>query len=264
MDLFDFWFSLLTEYKTQNDVSLIGRVGCFVNRVTSPDYTVVGLLSKTYRKQGIEKGKQLLCKINEYIVNNPHDPVNSGFIESIKLTMHWLEHDDEVLDETTIAKNRHLILESDQYRNRSLKKYIPELWEELQVIWSKVEHPYLPIRIIEDQSYTPDNALNNKSHTTENEQDSTSDNDSQYDPQTHDTADMKAFDYERAAIAVKSEWRRRQINQILANNDNQTSEPDANITNDTTFDYERAAIAVKSEWRRRQINQILNKKNTTK
>lgn len=136
MDLFDFWFDLLLEYNIDDDRTLVGVVGSFVNRVTQPDYTVIGLLSKEYRQEGINKGKALLKKIDEYVLNNPHDPVNLGFIESIKLVIFWLENDIEIKDSNIISNNRHLITESDQYRNRSLENYIPELWEEVQKVWN--------------------------------------------------------------------------------------------------------------------------------
>lgn len=135
MDLFEFWFDLLQEYKISNQRTLLGAVGCFVNRVTQPEHTVIGLLSKEYRQEGIDKGKQLLKKIDEYTLNNPDDPVNLGFIESIKLVIFWLENDIEVTDKNIISNNQHLILKSDQYRNRSLENYIPKLWEELQKVW---------------------------------------------------------------------------------------------------------------------------------
>lgn len=133
IDLFEFWFDTLTEYKT-NKSTLAEHVGCFVNRVSSPIYTKVGLLSNEYRQRGIDKGKNLLDKIDNYIQQNPSNVVNKGIIDSIKLTMSWLE-DEEITHPTIHANNKHLIHTSDEFRNRKLQDYIPELYEELQKVW---------------------------------------------------------------------------------------------------------------------------------
>ncbi len=131
MDLFEFWFDILNEYK------LLQYVGCFVNRVTFPDYTRIGLLSKDYRHAGIEKGNRLLEKINNYIEQNPNDQINKGIIDSIKLTMTWLEEDEEIVDSNIYAKNKNLITESDKFRNRKMQDYIPELQHELEKMWDR-------------------------------------------------------------------------------------------------------------------------------
>lgn len=133
MDLFEFWFDTLIEYKIDK-TTLAHVVGCFVNRVTFPNYTRIGLLSKEYRKAGIEKGHRLLEKINNYIEQNPNS-VNKGITDSIKLTMLWLE-DEEITDPKIHANNHNLITASDKFRNRNLKDYIPELHDELEKVWN--------------------------------------------------------------------------------------------------------------------------------
>ncbi len=135
IDLFEFWFDMLTEYKTKKS-SLVENVGCFANRVSWPQYIRIGLLSKEYRQSGINKGNLLLDKIKDYENNNPETKVNEGIIDSIKLVMTWLE-DEEITDEKMHSTLRHLVTESDKFRNRKLKDYMPELQDELEKQWEK-------------------------------------------------------------------------------------------------------------------------------
>ena len=134
MDLFEFWYNMLLEYK-KFDGTLAHDAGCFVNRVSHPQYALLGLLTPAYRKTGIEKGQRLLDTIATYLKNNPTEGINNGFIESIKITMSWLA-EPHLVNSTFLAQSKHFITESDAFRNRHLKYYIPELWNELETIWS--------------------------------------------------------------------------------------------------------------------------------
>lgn len=136
MDLFEFWFDLTSSCKV-DDKTLGAIVGCFVNRVSHPQHALVGLLSKEYRQQGIEKGNMLLKKIEDFDNNFPdYARTNHGLSESIKLTMNWLE-EEQIIDSVFLSQNKHLITESDEYRNRQLKDFMPELWKELNKIWKQ-------------------------------------------------------------------------------------------------------------------------------
>lgn len=137
MDLFEFWFDMLTEYKVEN-TTLAQAVGCFVNRVSNPQSCLVGLLSKEYRKQGIDKGRLLLEKIEQFDNKNTEHTTNHGLVESIKLAMAWLD-DERIIDVTLLSQNKQLITESDKFRNRQLIDYIPELQEELNKVWKEIK-----------------------------------------------------------------------------------------------------------------------------
>ena len=132
-DLFDYWFDTLVSFKKQNG-TLAHDIGCFVNKVTHPRYLMVNLLSPEYRELGIEKGQILLDKIELYKTKHPGEIVNQGFIDSIKLVMSWLK-EPQVINSVYLSQCKHLITESDQFRNRNIKDYIPDLYEELEKIW---------------------------------------------------------------------------------------------------------------------------------
>lgn len=135
-ELLEFWFNLTTEYGSETN-SIIDGTGCFVNCVSNPEHALVSLLSTEYRQQGIDKGNDLLEKIAIYESNNPAKSVNSGLKDSIKLTMAWLS-EPQIHDEVYLKNAKHFITASDLFRKRHIKDYIPELWEELEKLWSSM------------------------------------------------------------------------------------------------------------------------------
>lgn len=135
MDLFRFWFDTCKEYKTEND-TLAHIAGCFVNRVSFPEYCMPQLLSIEYRQKGIDKGKELLEYIQEHRVNLPNQFVDQGLIDSIKLVMTWLG-EPQIVNKGYLEKAKTLISKSDIFRNRTLQDHIPELWDELNILWNK-------------------------------------------------------------------------------------------------------------------------------
>ena len=133
MDLFEFWLDTALEYK-KPEGTLAHNVGCFVNRVSHPLYTLVSLLTPEYRQQGIVKGQKILDKVEKYLAEHPTEIINNGFIESVKIAIKWLE-EPQTIDSTYLSQNKHFITKSDKFRNRHIKDYIPELYIELEKIW---------------------------------------------------------------------------------------------------------------------------------
>lgn len=134
-DLFRFWYNTLKEYKTPfNNRSLIHDCGCFVNRVTHPDYALVNLLSLDYRQKGIDKIDLLLSDIQKDINADEDHSVNNGFLESLRLVKTWLT-ESQVVNSVYLSQNKHFIKESDQNRGRKLVDFIPELQVELDKVW---------------------------------------------------------------------------------------------------------------------------------
>lgn len=108
-EVYQYWHDLLREY------NLPMYYGIALNKITYPMYTSMRITSVEYRKQGIEK----LLKLNL-----PHE-----FKSSIDHAIAMLS--EPVLDQDTINTGKSFIEKSDKYRNKNLKDYIPELYEEL-------------------------------------------------------------------------------------------------------------------------------------
>lgn len=144
-DLFKFWYELLAEYgEIINGNSVAKSCGCFVNRVSHPEYALVSMLSDDFRNKSVIKLKALLSQITDDIKENPGKEVNHGFIESIKLTIAWLE-EKQTVDIQQNVQNKYFIVKSDKVRNRHIKDFMPELYEELKTnIWSKIPRGYKP------------------------------------------------------------------------------------------------------------------------
>lgn len=113
-EVYDFWYKLLSEY------DLPMHYGIALNKITYPMYTSMRITSLEYRKQGIDKLEQIKTGL----------PLE--FHDSIDYAIAMLN--EPVLDSDVIDTGKHFIEQSDLYRNRSVKDYIPELYNEL---WNK-------------------------------------------------------------------------------------------------------------------------------
>lgn len=110
-EVYDFWYKLLSEY------DLPMHYGIALNKITYPMYTSMRITSLEYRKQGIDKLEQIKTRL----------PLE--FYNSIDYAIAMLH--EPVLDNDIIDTGKHFIEQSDLYRNRSVKDYIPELYDEL-------------------------------------------------------------------------------------------------------------------------------------
>ncbi len=110
-EVYDFWYKLLSEY------DLPMHYGIALNKITYPMYTSMRITSLEYRKQGIDKLEQIKTKL----------PVES--YSSIDYAIAMLN--EPVLDIDVVDAGKHFIEQSDLYRKRSVKDYIPELYDEL-------------------------------------------------------------------------------------------------------------------------------------
>jgi pyruvate-formate lyase-activating enzyme len=127
-DLLEYWIDLVTEHKMNP------HVGIFINRVSHPNFLTIDMLSLEYRQIGIDRAKQLLEKINNYNEANEQQ-INIGSKQSVELLINWLL-EPQVHDLQKLKKCKHFITQSDKFRKRHLKDYIPELWEELEKLWN--------------------------------------------------------------------------------------------------------------------------------
>lgn len=121
-DILEFWVDLSAEYDN-NNTRLLSAAGAFLNRVTFPEYLNSNLLSVEYRSRAIEKTLKLKEKIKDM-------DVNSGIRDSVDLLLSWLE-EPQVENKKLIKEALFFIESSDTFRNRTIKDYLPEVWEEL-------------------------------------------------------------------------------------------------------------------------------------
>lgn len=116
-ELFEYWHDLVKHQPWQT--------GIFVNFAANPDYVSLRNLPMEYREIGVIRLKELLKKLEN---GNDH----SKIIRAIESMIVFLQM--PVLDHATknlVALN-YFIKRSDQYRNRNIKDYIPELEELLK------------------------------------------------------------------------------------------------------------------------------------
>jgi sulfatase maturation enzyme AslB (radical SAM superfamily) len=126
--LLNWWCDLCDEYGCPRDV----RPGLFLNQVTEPIWAKTNIVSLEYRQQAIKEVEELKSKIATFNVDQL-DILHSWLVEP--------QH-ASVLDAKRLYQ---LITGSDEYRNRKLKDYIPELAEELDTkffnsIQSELQH----------------------------------------------------------------------------------------------------------------------------
>jgi len=110
-DLLLYWCNMCSEYNQY--------VSVYVNKVVQPSYTAVNIMSSNHREEGIAK----LNSLKELLQNRDTIP------DTIDVLIDWMSH--PVADDSEVALSKHFITESDNFRNRSIKDYIPEVWNEL-------------------------------------------------------------------------------------------------------------------------------------
>lgn len=115
-DLINFLVDIVIERK-------IELFTIFLVKVRHPEWYNLNLLSVEYRQKNIEKIKILKEKIY-------NKQLNSSFISSCLLLESWC-NEPQNNDSLLIKKALHYITNSDLYRKRHIKDFLPELWEEL-------------------------------------------------------------------------------------------------------------------------------------
>lgn len=135
-DLLEFWLDLGVEYGTTKGPNIYFP-GTFINKVFIPYYTTMELLSVEYRSRGLEKGERILQKIEEY-KNQGVESITPDFENCVRQVMSWLEEPQNTTrSRTWLTQLRHFISSSDEFRNRHIKDYIPELHEELEKLYKE-------------------------------------------------------------------------------------------------------------------------------
>ena len=113
--LLNWWENLRVEYGFIKNMG----PGVFLNQVTEPIWTKTNIVSLDYRKQAIKEIEKLKSKIATFNLDQL-DILHSWLVEPQHASV------------MTVKNLRQLITKSDEYRNRKLKDYIPELANELE------------------------------------------------------------------------------------------------------------------------------------
>ena len=128
-NLVEFWYELIKEYLDQ--LNFDGNGNIFLNRVTFPAYMSPVVLTNEFRQKGIDKIKILRDKIISESETYPNIIKFSKILDSINLYISMME-EPHVYNKQHIETLKHFIIESDKFRNRNIKDYLPELWDELE------------------------------------------------------------------------------------------------------------------------------------
>jgi len=126
-DFFEYWYDLLKTYPDA-DGRLLRDTGCHINRISWPEYAMMTLLPLGYREKEIIKLEVLLNKIEKDQLEG--FKIHNSLIDSIRLLINWLK-EKQISNKTIVTRLRVFIQESDRYRNRNIKDYLPDLWVEL-------------------------------------------------------------------------------------------------------------------------------------
>lgn len=121
-DLLEFIIKLTTE------CNLTVPIGVFLNKVTNPPQFDTSLLSVEYRQTGIER----LVELREQVPSSLND-----LHHALNLLESWM-NEPQIENSQLIDKCLTVIDKSDEFRNRSIKDYIPKLYDELQKLKTKI------------------------------------------------------------------------------------------------------------------------------
>ena len=115
-DLLLYWYELCEEYDNLSN-------GLYINKVTTPAYTGCNIMSDEHRQEAIERLKEVKA------IFDADSNLNLSYTNSASLLIDWL--DKPRASNELIENAKHFILESDKFRNRHIKNYIPKVWEDL-------------------------------------------------------------------------------------------------------------------------------------
>jgi len=114
-DLLLYWYNKSKEYGID--------FGVYVNIVTNPEYVVSNIMTDKHRSEGIERLK-IVKELFDADTN-----LNTSYSAAVSLLITHLSLPRANSDLINTAK--HFILASDKFRNRSIKDYIPKVWQDL-------------------------------------------------------------------------------------------------------------------------------------
>lgn len=116
-ELLNYWLDINLEIKGEATTA-----GSSLNRVYTPNFLNLNLLTNEYREsilQDIQVVKTKATKYNAYQI-----------VENLSLLEAWLK-EPRVIDTVELDTTIHFISKSDQFRNRNINDYIPNLWDEI-------------------------------------------------------------------------------------------------------------------------------------
>ena len=119
-NLFSYWYDKLAKSVKKDCQPFIST---YINRVTSPNYMNLNLLSLEYRSQAIQQCDNLLEKIEA-------DNLPGSIHSSLVLYKSFLIEPQNI-DWQSLKTLKNFITKSDNFRNRNIKDYLPELAKEL-------------------------------------------------------------------------------------------------------------------------------------
>jgi hypothetical protein len=129
--LLEWWWDMGHEFNNLDD-NHYQFYSVFLNKVWSPDHLKTNMLSVAYRKKGLEKLNALKDKINNTITEND---INHGIqdyvVDQLKILRSWMT-EPQVVTPPQLKRCLHFIESSDKFRNRTIKDYLPEVYEELK------------------------------------------------------------------------------------------------------------------------------------
>ena len=136
-ELLKWWWELSKKYKEHN--GRYTNYGVFLNRVWSPAHFKTNILSKKLRRKGLEELKKTQEEIfNDFTENDIFHGVDEMWKDQFGLLTTWLNEEQEVYPQL-IDQCLHFIDHSDKFRKRSMQDYIPDVYNELQMMKTKTE-----------------------------------------------------------------------------------------------------------------------------
>lgn len=124
IDLLEYWVKLTNRYyHTHYAQTLANRIGITFNRVLDPEYLQFNILSLEYRQQFLPKLAELKERVKKY-------DLHFTLYECFAQLENWI-NEPQVVSKDLINQAVNFITKSDEFRNRHIKDYIPEVWDEL-------------------------------------------------------------------------------------------------------------------------------------
>lgn len=138
--LLEWWWDLCQEFNSTSEDYIF--YSTFLNKVWWPDHLKTNLLSKKFREIGLSNLNSLVEKIKSTATehDNTHG-LKDSFLDQLNILRSWMI-ESQVQNSAKIKRCLYFIDSSDQFRKRTIKDYLPDVYKELTSMKPREELTY--------------------------------------------------------------------------------------------------------------------------
>lgn len=128
--LLEWWWDLTQEFNRISS-DFYQFYSLFLNKVWWPEHLKTNLLSQEFRQQGLDSLNSLIEKIKSTATDLDNDHgFTASCLDQLNILRTWMR-ESQVKNGMTLKRCLYFIDSSDQFRNRTINDYLPDVYKEL-------------------------------------------------------------------------------------------------------------------------------------